>query len=112
MFDPRDMQPTRGHRRQWRRQQDQYQRRGYEFEPPCHVLNDTTGAVPALDVTEVTAACRLIHRPTSRAGDEPYVVEARDNGEMAFTVGVVGPNCSSRVRSSARPQTCPSIAPD
>jgi len=38
-------------------------------------LKDTTRAVPALAVMQVTAACRRTHRPTSRAGD--YVPAAQ-----------------------------------
>jgi hypothetical protein len=48
MFGRCHVQPARGYRRQRRPQQNHYQRRGNELEPPRHILlNHTTGAVPA-----------------------------------------------------------------
>ena len=63
MLGGRHVQPARGDRRQWRPQQNHYQRRGNEFEPPSHILSDNTEAGPSLAVTKITA---LRRRPTSQ----------------------------------------------
>jgi hypothetical protein len=61
----RHVPPAGNQRRGWHSQYNHYQRRGNEFEPPRHLVNDTTGAVPALAVTEVTAACNRDYNPAN-----------------------------------------------
>ena len=90
MLGRRHVQPARGHRRQWRPQQNHYQRRGNEFEPPRHILNDTTGAVPARAVTEITGACNRDYKPARQRRSRSIVLLAENVTDAGFLSRLTG----------------------